>query len=352
MSPKLPNELVDAIICFVAESRWLSSEDKQTLRSCTLVCRDWLPASRHALFSDVALTGPAAWDSFVRWVVDAEEGRPWLASIHHLKFTDRWYRYRSSGSDVPPEPISGWRGQYVVPILAGHLPNLEFLSLRVDWVRCEPHPTTFVMFSQFRSLREVRFTWCRFPSFGAFRRVLVSLPALKDLICAEVHWPSAPQPSILAVQTSQPAIEILRLSIPCRSCTLAVLEWLSHTPTRSTLLELDLRPGGLGGSQHQISLPHRNIDYYAQVFGPSVRRAILGQAQRIEDITCSYTMLFLSILARYVDHDVSSSQDLLVQLHQAELPPYRSRRDRLAGCRRHAATPSSPPCHSFHRRLL
>nr|VWP02264.1 Fructose transporter 1 [Ganoderma boninense] len=39
------------------------------------------------------------------------------------------------------------------------------------------------MFAQFASLREVRFVSCQFPSFSAFRRVLVSLPALEDLTC-------------------------------------------------------------------------------------------------------------------------------------------------------------------------
>ena len=59
-----------------------------------------------------------------------------------------------------PEPISGWRGQYVTPVLAARLPNLERLSLLVDWVSCAPHPST-----QFPSLREMRFDSCQFPSF-------------------------------------------------------------------------------------------------------------------------------------------------------------------------------------------
>ncbi len=70
MRLKLPNELVDAIISSVVAVRgWeLSPEDRQTLRNCTLVCRDWLPTSQHVLFSDVVLTRPAAWESFLLWV--------------------------------------------------------------------------------------------------------------------------------------------------------------------------------------------------------------------------------------------------------------------------------------------
>nr|VWO96852.1 Uncharacterized protein [Ganoderma boninense] len=267
-------------------SIWLSEDQKQILRSCTLVARNWLPASRHALFSDVTLTRPAAWDSFVRWVVNADDGRPWLASIHRLTFKDQWYRYRSGGRQFLPEPISGWRGQYVVPILAGRLPNLEYLSVCVDWATCQPHPSTFGMFAQFASLREVRFVSCQFPSFSAFRRVLVSLPALEDLTCMWVHWPCSPQPSILAIQTSRPVLQRVVISILCHGCMMAVLEWLIHTPTRSALVELDLRPGWQGPPVHQILLPSdRNLDYYGQVFGPSIRRAFLDQSQMNNDIT-------------------------------------------------------------------
>ena len=315
MPPKLPNELVDAIISSVPESsRWVSTEDKQTLLSCTLVSRDWLPASRHLLFSEVVLTRPTVWDSFVRWVVDAEQGRPWLASIHHLTFKDKWYYSRSLGKDIPAEPISGWRGQYVVPVLAGRLPNLGSLSLCVDWAQCEPHPSTFGMFAQFPSLRELNLSSCHFPSFSAFRRVIVSLPALKDLACMEVHWKSAPQPSILAVQTRQPTLEILRISLPCRCCTLAFLEWLTHTPTRSSLVELDLHPGWSIPSQHQISLIGRNLNYYTQVFGPSLRRVTLNQSEINNDVAGKY-MLFFSVIARRIDHGASDlSQGFLIQL--------------------------------------
>ena len=299
--PQLPNELVDRIISSIAEASWLSPEERHTLCNCTLVCRDWLPASRHALFSDVELVGPAAWDSFRLWVLDTEEGQPWLSSIYYLTFKDR--RRLNKGEEVPAsEAASGWRGQCVLPVLAGRLPNLQYLSLTVDWVQCPPHPATFGMFTRFTSLRVLRLVGCRFPSFIAFRRIIASLSALKDLMCMEVHWPSGPQPSVLSVPSRHPALHSLYIFTPCGGCTLAILEWLIHTPTRSTLVDLQVSTRRWQPSQHPISLLHRNLDYYAQVFGPSLHRAFLDQAhwQRTDDVTCEYYMLPLMFMIRHV----------------------------------------------------
>ena len=211
MSRTFPNELFEAIISSVAAVRRLSPEDRQTLRNCALVCRDWLLPSRHALFSDVNLATPAAWDSFLSWVVKTEEGRPWLASIYRLQFDNHdepCPPLPKGPKDALAKPTSKWRGHCFVPILAGHLPNLESLSLSVDWGwhRPPPPPTTFWMFSQFLSLRELQLTMCEFPSFCAFRRVLVALPALKSLLCEHVHWGSEPQAIILPIPSKRPAL--------------------------------------------------------------------------------------------------------------------------------------------------
>nr|VWP02230.1 Peroxisomal biogenesis factor 6 (ClaPEX6) (Peroxin-6) [Ganoderma boninense] len=286
MTRPLPNELFDAIISRVpARAGRLGPEEKKTLLNCTLVCRDWLPASRHALFSCVVLNSPAAWDSFLRCVVNAEGGRPWLASIRQLEFnTDKWRTIHNDGEDVPAQPISEWRGQYIIPVLAGQLPNLEVLWLTVNWERCQPHPSTFGMFSQFTSLHELYLVDCSFPSFCTFRRILASLPALKALGCHSVHWPSVPQPSILVLPSRCPALQSFNMSGICLSCTLALLEWLIHTPTRSTLASFSLNYPGSNLHDHPITLPDRNLLYYAQIFAPSLRNATFGQIQSANDI--------------------------------------------------------------------
>ncbi|PIL32830.1 hypothetical protein GSI_04947 [Ganoderma sinense ZZ0214-1] len=267
MSRQFPNELFDAIISCVptGHTGWLWPKERETLLNCTLVCRDWLPVSRHTLFSYVHLKRPTAWDSFLRSVVNAEEGRPWLASILRLQVEDGWYSHYEGDKKIPAKPVSEWRGQYVIPVLAGHLPNLELLSLSVDWDRCQPHATTFGMFSQFTSLRELRLDSCRFPSFCTFRRILVSLPALKTLRCSAVHWPSAPQPSILAIPSGHLALQSLGISLLCDS-----------------FHDLSLQCGPV--DFHPITLPHRTLDYYVQIFAPSVQVAAFGNIQSMHDI--------------------------------------------------------------------
>lgn len=44
--PRLPTEVCEEIISFVAKGEW----SQKTLRACTLVCRSWLPRSRIELF--------------------------------------------------------------------------------------------------------------------------------------------------------------------------------------------------------------------------------------------------------------------------------------------------------------
>ncbi|KZW00589.1 hypothetical protein EXIGLDRAFT_604304, partial [Exidia glandulosa HHB12029] len=44
----LPPELCDRVIDF-------AHDDYRTLRACSLVCADWLPGSRHHLFSSLAV---------------------------------------------------------------------------------------------------------------------------------------------------------------------------------------------------------------------------------------------------------------------------------------------------------
>lgn len=74
-------------------------------------------------------------------------------------------------------------------------------------------------------------------------RVLVSLLALEELNYLDVHWPSrsAPQYSILALR---PSIAVIGSGgslfvFPTLSCV-TLIEWLIHTPTSSTLVDIGL----------------------------------------------------------------------------------------------------------------
>ncbi|KAI1790251.1 hypothetical protein LXA43DRAFT_516581 [Ganoderma leucocontextum] len=138
------------------------------------------------------------------------------------------------------------------------------------------------MFSQFTSLRELKLFMCFFPSFCTFRRVLVSLPALKSLICSQVDWPIPTQPSILSIRSTgwQPALQTLRIPFFLPTPMLALLEWLVRTRTRSTLVDWELDYPFMA-LHLQTTLPGGpTLDHFAQILAPSIHRASLGGTQR------------------------------------------------------------------------
>ncbi|KAJ7678157.1 hypothetical protein DFH06DRAFT_1465919 [Mycena polygramma] len=52
----MPQEIIDMVIDHLVESRgWLSAADKRALAACALVCRSWVPRSRHHLFRRIVL---------------------------------------------------------------------------------------------------------------------------------------------------------------------------------------------------------------------------------------------------------------------------------------------------------
>ena len=166
------------------------------------------------------------------------------------------------------------------------------------------------MFSQFLSLRELQLTMCEFPSFCAFRHVLVALPALKSLLCEHVHWGSEPQAIILPIPSKRPALQSLSTTFTFRGCLLAFLEWLVQTPTRSTLVEWNLEYPVPSGSQLG---PDRTINYYAQIFAPHIRRLSLINF-RVGDATC--TSMILPITTPPVNiFVVICSQSVRARLH-------------------------------------
>ena len=116
-------------------------------------------------FRDVKLQTPGMWDLFLERVVNVQGMRPCLSSICTLKLRDPLANLEPPG-EAPTERTRkldwGVPGQYVViPVLAGCLLNLEFLTLfGLDWDWDPSHRSTFGLFSLFTS-----FVLCKFPSF-------------------------------------------------------------------------------------------------------------------------------------------------------------------------------------------
>ncbi|KAI0704192.1 hypothetical protein C8T65DRAFT_248302 [Cerioporus squamosus] len=183
VTPRVPPELVDQIIAHVG--------DGATLLNCCLVCSSWLPASRHCLFHIIRINHPDTSNLLVSRVLQSDRLRPYLASVFELHF---------SGTKLPPTGILV-RGDLIpsadprthvkfIQEFVGHMPNLACLTMNnSNWEKCPPHPSTFLMFSQFPGIRELRFRMCHFPSWSTLRRMLASLPSLTTLELTDVSWP-------------------------------------------------------------------------------------------------------------------------------------------------------------------
>ncbi|PIL24899.1 hypothetical protein GSI_12786 [Ganoderma sinense ZZ0214-1] len=67
------------------------------------------------------------------------------------------------------------------------------------------------------------------------------------------------------------------MSLGCDPCGFALLEWLIHTPTASTLVDLRLSLSYSSPTHQNRTRPDRKLDDYIQVFAPSIRWAEFGR---------------------------------------------------------------------------
>ncbi len=264
-----PTELTEEIIAWVlvvCTHKWNKiTHQNQTLLSCCLVCRAWLPASRHQLFQTLHIDTPERYDLLVSAVLHSEKMRIHLLSVRTVAL--------SINSGTP------FRRPFVLEF-AGHLPNVNSMTFFGQSVKAFlSHPTSGVAISRFALVQSLSIFHCEFPSFGAFRRTLTSLPSLNNL---RLKWPSWPDPaadlspslSHGASTVCRPALLVLNVEWdPQRDRHRAqqFIAWLSKTATSSSLLYL-----------HAIgdSTPVDKIGCMP-TFGPSVFR--FGQVlQRLE----------------------------------------------------------------------
>ena len=223
-------------------------QNNNTLYQCTLVCRDWLPASRHHLFHYIVIHYDRQLDLLVSRIVRSDERRPWLLPTRTLSLHG-WTSELKCGQNG--RVIQG------LPLLelAGHAARLECIDLRfLDWAVAGfcPHPRTLAALHAFASVHTMRLYHCNLPSFDVFRRIVTALPKLSTLDWTKVEWPEAKSEMELVLLArnfskgfSSPALSSLvfgghyhnKASIKSLQI---LLRWLSLTPSRSTLRTVKL----------------------------------------------------------------------------------------------------------------
>ncbi|KAI0696752.1 hypothetical protein C8T65DRAFT_30570 [Cerioporus squamosus] len=135
--PFLPTELIDEIIaCVRVVCSGREPEKARTLLSCSLVCSEWLPASRHQLFWELWLHNPHRNDLLVSRVLNCEKMRGYLLSVRKMVLYINW------------NPPTSLRRPFAVEF-AGHLPNVTTMTIAFYGVDTfMSHPSSFVAISR------------------------------------------------------------------------------------------------------------------------------------------------------------------------------------------------------------
>ncbi|KAI0696753.1 hypothetical protein C8T65DRAFT_30576 [Cerioporus squamosus] len=241
--PSLPTELTDEIIA------WIPLVCKEvdrypTLLVCSLVCWAWVPASRHQLFHELIIENPKQYNLLVSRVLHSETMRGYLRFVRVVDLA----AYK--------EPAAHTRRAFTLEF-AGHLSNATTMSIAYEGVEAfmsHPHAVHILAISRFSSIYTLKLLYCDFPSFGALRRFLTSLPSLTSL---ELHRPSWPDPaadlspSLLhgSSRIPRPALSDLKMNwaYSNRAGPRRVqqfLAWLSDTATSTSLRRLELDSEG------------------------------------------------------------------------------------------------------------
>ncbi|RDX52173.1 hypothetical protein OH76DRAFT_195565 [Lentinus brumalis] len=233
--PTFPTELFEEIIAWIPHLCDDLHETYRALLRCSLVCSAWLPVSRHQLFQRLLIDTPERYDLLVSRVLHSEKMRINLLSVRTVQLCPY--------ADTPLcRPF--------VLEFAGHLPNVTDMYLYSGSVEAFlSHPTSGVVISRFALVQSLSLFPCRFPSFGALRRTLTSLPSLNSLRLESPSWPDpaadlSPSLSHGASTVRRPALLCLTVwwdtERPHRRRAQQFMAWLSETGTSSSLLDLEL----------------------------------------------------------------------------------------------------------------
>ena len=240
MPSDLPAELTDLIIASV------SATDRQTLLSCALVCRAWLPASRHRLFAHLIIRDSKTCDLLVNRVLRSDDMKPYLATATrqlNLVNCDLW----PLGHRPIPMPFFA--------LCYGCFPRLETLVL-YKAARLFDRPTAPLLLAQFTSLKHLEINSSLFPSFVSLRRTISALKDLETLTLKNVSvqhpMPSSPW-SLPSRQAQAWGLKLRRfcatshLDVSERAviCIEATLGWLSTTSAAGRLEKLQLHVSSL-----------------------------------------------------------------------------------------------------------
>ena len=154
--PDLPPEITDRILDHL-------HHDLETLRKCSLVCKEWLPRSRHHAFRRVTLRGGAKLEQ-LQEIIDTNPSLAHCIRELTLKI----------GNGI--DPTSSWLTTDLPPLIK-RLPPITRLEVDGEGV-CYAEA-----FRPFPSVRQLFLQHCIFYTFNEFAESLCYLPSLQSFSC-------------------------------------------------------------------------------------------------------------------------------------------------------------------------
>lgn len=268
--PRLPPELCDLVI------GWLEG-DGEILRACALVCRSWLPASRHHLFQAVYLFHETQYKLFTHRILQDQNMKPYLDSMRGLTI---WPHPEPLPNQLPSGDEGAYRrtlSRSFFFLFGGRLPSLEVLTLvNLDW-KDLPRPSEPLLLSTFPSITTIQFSACYLPSFSFLRRALMAMSSLTHLIVEHVQWPIETASS---VPSSIGAPHFVRLAITRFSVKYwegndtpvkQLLQWFMEARAWRQLRELSFTVERFQEYRFSESNPLGEVqDTFLKVVGPKV----------------------------------------------------------------------------------
>lgn len=211
--PYLPPELSDRIIDQL-------HDNLHALKSCSRVCRNWLPRSRFHYFRAVELT----WSNGPRFAALLSQN-PGIGALVRVVST-----FITDEEDENPKSLLR-----ALPEIALKLPNVDKLTLR-GYGEYTASP-----FRNFTNVRELRVHGCEISSLDDFVALICYLPKLETLSCVQALIGLTP---IVKRPTSErPRPNIRRLEFHAtRIDPTEFTQWLMSENMHKSVEEMSLRP--------------------------------------------------------------------------------------------------------------
>lgn len=236
---RLPTELTDEIIGYL-------HTDRPALRTCTLVCKTWLPRSRHFLVGYLKLK-PSNSGLFFR-LIDS----PLSTITSHVHSLHIQREYGGGGplwfKDLLPRLII-----FADTVTSITLTLANFLTMEAE--------STYEFWSSFRSLEHLGLMQCRFISFAQLAGLLCACPELQRLSLTSLSWHFDDVLSVSREMIQRPLI--LQKVELTGSGQAAVLDWLEAGEVLPPISEVTL---------HSISADNvAQIGSFLRALGSSLR---------------------------------------------------------------------------------